>query len=152
MAKALPQLDDFPFAAELTTRFDDMDILGHINNVAIANLYQESRVMFHRELFKRTRGAEHRKDKVGTVLVDVHIAYRAETFYPKPVTITCGVSRMGNSSYTIYSAMYQDGNCVGTCDAVLVYVKGGKPHPIPEDEREILSHYQMNSAKTDKDQ
>jgi acyl-CoA thioester hydrolase len=151
MAAPLPQLSDFPFSTELTTRFDDMDILGHINNVAIANLYQESRVMFHRELFRWTRGAEHRKDGVGTVLVDVHIAYRRETFYPKPVTVTCGVSRLGNTSYTIHSGMYQDGECVGSCDAVLVYVKEGKPQPIPKEEREILAKYQMRSQESRED-
>jgi acyl-CoA thioester hydrolase len=146
MATALPHLEDFPFSVELATRFDDMDILGHINNVSIANLYQESRVMFHRTLFRALRGGERRKDGVGTVLVDVHIAYRRETFYPQPVTITCGVSRLGNSSYTISSAMYQDGQCVGTCDAALVYVQAGQPTPIPQNERDILKNFQLQTA------
>lgn len=147
MATALPQIEDFPFSVELTTRFDDMDILGHINNVSIANLYQESRVMFHRTLFRTLRGGERRDDGIGTVLVDVHIAYRGETFYPQPVTITCGVSRLGNSSYTICSAMYQEGQCVGTCDAVLVYVQDGKPTPIPQEERSILKKFQLQAAQ-----
>lgn len=138
------QFEDYPFSVELPTRFDDMDLLGHVNNVAIANLYQESRVMFHRKLFSWMRGAERRADGVGTVLADVHIRYQRETFYPKPVSITCCVSRLGNSSYTISSAMFQDGLCVGFCDAVLVYVKDGSSHPIPDEERKILADYQLS--------
>lgn len=142
-ARFQPQLGDFPFAVELTTRFDDMDVQGHINNVAIANIYQESRVQFHRELFRQVRHSENRDDGIGTVLADVHITYRLETHYPSPVTISCGVSRLGNTSYTIRSAMFQGEHCVGTCDAVLVYVKAGKPQPIPSAERDVLVNYQL---------
>lgn len=142
-SKIEPRIEDFPFSVELPTRFDDMDILGHINNVAIANIYQESRVQFHRELFRELREGHHREDGIGTVLADIHIAYRRESHYPAPVKVSCGVSRLGNTSYTIRSAMFQGELCMGSCDAVLVYVKAGKPHPIPADERNILVNYQL---------
>lgn len=138
-----PQLGDFPFSVELATRFDDLDTQGHVNNVAIANLYQESRVQFHRETFRPLRQSRDldRDPELATVLADVHIAYRLETHYPYPVTLGCGVSRLGNSSYTISTAMFQKDACVGTCEAVLVFVKQGRPHPIPDKIRTILSDY-----------
>ncbi len=72
--KIQPRLGDFPISIELATRFDDMDLQGHINNVAIANLYQESRLQFHRKLFEEVRKGLSRQDKVSTVLADIHIA------------------------------------------------------------------------------
>lgn len=143
-SRSLPQLEDFPLTIEFATRFGDMDILGHINNVAIASLYQEGRVHFHRQVFKDVRKGEHRRDGVGTVLADLHIAYRRESFYPAPVTVACGVGRLGNTSYTLKTAMFQNGECVGTSDAVLVYVKDGKPQAIPTDERALLADYQLS--------
>lgn len=140
------RIGDFPFSVELATRFDDMDLQGHINNVAIANLYQESRLQFHRELFRGLRQGHHRNDGVSTVLADIHITYRRESHYPAPVTVGCGLSRLGNSSYTIRSAMFQGEHCVGSCDAVLVYVKDGKSHPIPADERNMLVEYQLTAG------
>lgn len=139
-----PQPGDFPVVVELPTRFGDMDILGHINNVAIANLYQEGRVHFHRQAFQNQRPGDRRRDGVGPVLADLHIAYRRESFYPKPVTIAVGVGRLGNTSYTLKTAMFQDGQCVGTSDAVLVYVKDGKPHPIPEEDRVVLADHLLS--------
>ncbi|MEX1033365.1 MAG: acyl-CoA thioesterase [Cellvibrionaceae bacterium] len=146
-ARSQPRSENFPFRVELATRFDDLDTQGHINNVAIANLYQEARLRFHGKAFGELRGGQDRDDGIGTVLVDIHITYQRETHYPLPVTIACGVGRLGNTSYTIKSVLFQDSHCVGTCDAVLVYVKAGKPQPIPREERAILGDYQLVDAR-----
>ena len=45
--------DNYPFSVDLATRFADLDTLRHVNNVAIAELFEESRVRFG--MFSRDR-------------------------------------------------------------------------------------------------
>ena len=40
----------YPFSATTETRFQDLDVLGHINNVAMAALFENGRVRFNRSL------------------------------------------------------------------------------------------------------
>ncbi|MGQ9425603.1 acyl-CoA thioesterase [Gilvimarinus sp. F26214L] len=143
-----PKLLDFPFTVELASRFSDLDTQKHINNVAIANLYQESRLQFHREIFRDLRRDGSLVEGLGKVLAEIRITYRRESHYPYPVSIGCGVSRLGNTSYTIASAMFQKDVFVGSCDAVLVYVKDGKPYPVPDGAREVLERYQMSGSES----
>src|SRR3546814_20905906 len=43
-----------------------------------------------------------------------------EAHFPDNVTITSGIGRIGNTSWEIYSAAFQNGECVATCDTVMV--------------------------------
>lgn len=143
MANQQPQLGDFPFSVELPIRYSDLDTLKHVNNVKIADLYQEARVQFHREVFRELRRSEMGDDGYEKVLAEMRITYLRETHFPHPVVIGCGLTRLGNSSYTITAGMYQQGELVGTSDAVLVYFKDGKSFPIPDESRAILANYMM---------
>ena len=42
----------YPVCAEFQTRFQDMDINGHLNNVAFAALFESGRVLLNREPLK----------------------------------------------------------------------------------------------------
>lgn len=143
MAKEQPRLQDFPFSVEIPIRYSDLDTLKHVNNVAIADLYQEARVQFHREVFRQLRRSKLGDDGLDKVLAELRISYLRETHFPHPVVVGVGLVRLGNSSYTIYEAMYQQGQLVGTCNAVMVYFKDGKSFPIPDESRAILANYMM---------
>ena len=43
-------LGNYPVTVEILTRYSDIDPQHHINNVAVAQFYQESRLGFHRAL------------------------------------------------------------------------------------------------------
>lgn len=131
-------LANYPFVIEVPTRFQDLDTLKHINNVAIAGLYEESRLQFHRETFREYRRSLKEKSKLRTVLADIHINYLREAHYPYPITIGVGVGRIGNSSYTLHCAMFQKDECIGLSEAVIVFAQPGKPEPIPETVKTIL--------------
>jgi acyl-CoA thioester hydrolase len=42
--------DSYPFSHLTETRFADMDLLGHINNVAMAGLFEHGRGMFNHSI------------------------------------------------------------------------------------------------------
>lgn len=123
----------YPASQALETRFADMDVNGHLNNVAFARLFEETRVRFNRA---GLTAGQHRS---GIVVAHVAIDYLAEGSYPAPVSIGHGISRIGSSSFTMAMAAFQEGACLALCDSVLVHRNPETgPAPIPPALRERL--------------
>ena len=131
-------LENYPFQIDIPTRFQDLDTLKHINNVAIAGLYEESRLQFHREVFRELRKSLKNKDQYRTVLADIHINYLQEAHYPYHITVGVGVGHVGNTSYSLHGCMFQKGICIGLSEAVIVFSQPGKTMPIPDSVRTVL--------------
>jgi acyl-CoA thioester hydrolase len=118
MAKPEPwrlKLDAYPFQHEMDTRFQDLDTLAHINNVAMAAMFETARVRFnvHTGRHPQTQG-------VRWLVAAVELNYLHEAHFPAPMLIGCGLGKLGNSSWTILAAAFQHGICVATCDTVMV--------------------------------
>ncbi len=131
------ELATYPHTFEITTRFADVDPQWHLNNVRIAEYYQEGRVSFHAAMkvefnLERERGSR-------TLVAHQSIDYLGEVAYPGTVTIGVGIARVGSTSYTIALGMFQNGRCVGISDAVLVHATKEGPAPLPDRQREVLS-------------
>jgi acyl-CoA thioester hydrolase len=108
---------NYPYSCIIATRFQDLDPLGHINNVAMAALFENGRVRFNRSMSKvwEERGRAER-----WLIARVEINYLAEAHFPDDVTICSGVSRIGHSSWDILSAAFQQDACVAVCTSTLV--------------------------------
>jgi acyl-CoA thioester hydrolase len=114
------RLDAANYAHQVSveTRFQDLDPLGHINNVALAGIFENGRVRFNRDLT-----ASHQSLQTGDrwLVARVEVNYLAEAHYPEPILITNAIGHIGNRSWQILSAAWQGGQVVGLCDATLVY-------------------------------
>ncbi len=127
----------YPASQTLETRFGDMDVNGHLNNVAFARLFEETRVRFN-------RGATTVAGKSSFVVAHVAIDYLAEGNYPAPVTIGHAIARIGSSSFTVAMAAFQDGTCIALCDSVLVHRDPATgPAPLPPALRERLEAHRL---------
>jgi acyl-CoA thioester hydrolase len=125
---ALPRdLFAYRWSVELQTRFGDMDKFSHLNNVAIARLFEETRIRFNNVL------AERIADFWATQFVIVHASldYLAEVCYPAPVLVGQRVTAIGTTSFTTGAAMFQDGACVAQCLSVLVTRDADGPISLP---------------------
>ncbi|WP_066775820.1 acyl-CoA thioesterase [Sphingomonas sp. CCH5-D11] len=101
------------------TRFQDLDTMGHLNNVAYAALFEDARVRMNQELGRVSRG----KMAEGTfraVVARNEINYLAEGSFPEDVDIGIGIGRIGNRSFEMLSAAFQSGQCIATCDTTIV--------------------------------
>ena len=116
----------YPVCIELQTRFQDMDINGHLNNVAFAALFESGRVLLNREVRPLTERAANER----TMVAMVEINYLGEGNFPDPVTITSGIGRIGTSSWTIVQAMFQNGRAIASCDTVVVCRTDGQAKPL----------------------
>jgi len=120
----------YPFACTTETRFQDLDPLGHINNVAMAALFENGRVRFNRAL-----DMERRLKGERWLIAAVHINYLAEGHFPDPIEVMSGIGRIGTSSWDIESAAFQNGRVVATCTATIVLTDRNGAKPIRDELR-----------------
>ncbi len=122
--------ETYPFTVDIATRFGDLDRNDHINNVAVAQLYEELRVRFSHHA--REGGSAELARWTRVVVVEVRISYLRELHYPAPVTAAAGVLKVGNSSYSLGCALFQNGHCASVAEAVLVCFDEGRSQPMPD--------------------
>ena len=135
----------YPHAADIQTRFADVDPLWHLNNVRILEIYQEARVSFNIALWGHNAFTSDSHFRV--VVVRQSIDYLGEAKWPQPIVIGVGISRLGRSSYSIGMAMFQDQRCVGICDTVLVYATAQGPERLPDAWRKELERKLLPQAE-----
>ncbi len=134
--KADPRRRDpaaYVWTGEMETRFADMDVNGHLNNVAITRFFEETRIRFNGALFSGALATRPRF-LVGHVAVD----FLAEGHYPAPVTMAYALSTIGTTSFRSAKAMFQAGRCIALCDTVLVHRGDAGPAPLPPQLRDRL--------------
>lgn len=117
----------YPFRAVIPTRWADLDLLGHINNVSMAGLFEEGRGRFNRSL-----ELHHGGKGIRWLIAAVSINYLAEAHHPDDIIIASGIGHIGSRSWTILSAAFQQGICVATCDTTLVYTNADGPTAFPD--------------------
>ena len=116
----------YPVHQIAQTRFQDMDINGHLNNVAFAALFENARVQLNRNV----RPWADRPANERTMVAAVEINYLREGNFPDDVTVCSGIGRIGTSSWTIEQAMFQNGQCIATCDTVVVCRTDNQAKPL----------------------
>ena len=119
----------YPYFLEITTRFGDMDHNGHLNNVAYAQYFEHARVRFnHSAIFEEDLSAPRARNW-RVLVAAISIAYLRERAYGPPVRVGIGVSKIGNASFTLGAACFQDGACIATHESVIAFKspEGGIP-------------------------
>lgn len=125
----------YPFHTEISPRYGDLDPQVHINNVAVASLYEEGRARFLRWLSEQ---ALRPLDPPKRMIASVKIDYLAQIYYPSNLSIAAGIFAVGRSSYRIAQAIFQDGRCVGLCETVVVHSDGQRSREISSVWRKTL--------------
>lgn len=142
MARAEPwrlEASSYPISMVIQSRFQDLDSLGHINNVAMGGIFETARVHFHHLL------GRHPADQgVRWMVAAVDLKFVEEAHFPYDVVVHSGIGHIGNSSWTVLSAAFQRGSCVATCDTVMV-MKGPKGKSVLDDE--IRAVMEQNAAR-----
>jgi acyl-CoA thioester hydrolase len=131
----------YPFAVTLEMRYGDMDVWRHLNNVAAARFYEEGRIRSMDDL--RRREPDYARLRFRLIVAHAATDYLAEGHYPHPITVAVGIVSLGNSSYRVGEALFQQGKCIGLCDVVLTHLTDSGPAPLPELLRETLQRHMM---------
>ena len=129
----------YPHVAAIQTRFQDLDVLGHLNNVAFAALFETGRTKFNHHAQLWGRAAQGRR----AVVAHMEINYLAEGHYPDDVEIATGIGAVGNRSWQILAVMVQNGEPIATCDVTIVMDKGPDGEGLPDAFKAELARWRV---------
>lgn len=107
--------EDYRYWADERVRFYDLDLMGHVNNVAYT-IYAES----GRAAFLRHIGFWTETGRRQNVIARLEIDYRQELKYPNELRVGLNVQRIGGSSFTLGIGIFVGAVCVATAQATLV--------------------------------
>ncbi len=96
-------------------RFGDQDVLGHVNNVAIAGYFEHARCM------QLIPALQSQTPRLSTVLARITIDYRSELHFPGMVDVGVRISRFGTKSFVITGAIFRDETCIAVAEATMVF-------------------------------
>jgi acyl-CoA thioester hydrolase len=136
---ALLELSRYPYQVEIGTRFADMDINGHINNVALSAAFEDARARFDFDYCSHPS-----RDRVMTV--STYIDFMAQAHYPRPLLMAVGVLSVGASSWSLSGIGMQGGVACALCRVTMVNTDGSRPKPIAEEMRVMLTKLQLRDA------
>lgn len=123
----------YPHREVVPTRFSDLDPQGHINNVAMAAIFETARVRFNQAIgFGRGRAGGR------WLVARVEINYLAEGHFPADMLVASGIGPIGTRSWTILSCAFQDGRPIATCETVVVMEATAERTAIPDEVRAVL--------------
>lgn len=121
----------YPRHLALLPRYGDMDVNAHLNNVAIARLFEETRVQTLSALRGRLGdGGPAGGDPSSMMIVHVGIDYLAEGAYPDPIDACLAVTDIGRSSFRLGLGLFQGGRAIALADCAMVNLADRRPAPI----------------------
>lgn len=123
------------FTTTISPRVSETDAIGHINNTVIPVWFEAARQGVFELLGPVDDFAQWR-----AIVVNLNIDYRAEIFYPEPVTIRTWVDRVGRTSFGLYEEAWQGDRlcCVGRVTYVNVDPSTKRGAAIEGDVRQSL--------------
>ena len=126
----------YPFHVDVGTRFADMDINGHINNVAMAAAFEDARTRFD---FAHCQDASRQQ----VMIVATYIDYLAQAHYPHVISYAVGVASIGRSTWVMSQLATQNGVARALCRATMVNTDGAKALALSDRFRQTLSMVRM---------
>ncbi len=137
----------YPFHTEVQVRLSDLDFARHVNNAAVAALHEEVRVRFHLEYFGAQNVFE-RQDGGGGVIAYISMHYLREIFHNQSLIGCAGIARIGNTSYTVAHALFQNDQCVGEAECVIAMRDKGVAAPLDPTARALLQWLLISARET----
>ena len=130
---------------ELRIDWKDIDLLGHVNNVAIISYFQAARIAITESIgFPPTVGMHY-----GPIEAATEVQFCKQLSYPGNITIITDVEKIGNTSFILkHQIIDHAGDIAAVGKEVIVCFDFHKQCkiPVPEKVRELLSGYLPDNA------
>ncbi|MGB4100304.1 MAG: thioesterase family protein [Alphaproteobacteria bacterium] len=117
-------------------RFGDLDINGHVNNLATGEYFENARVALHRQVFPEWPRVPHL-----FVLAHAAFDYYRELHYPAQVRIGTRLVKFGRTSMHLGAALFRNQDLIAQCRTIMVLidVETRQPIEIPATMRAAVS-------------
>lgn len=131
---------DFDFWTTIYTNWGDMDGLRHINHASYLTYMETARL----DLYMQIGHKLERWDQVeSSILASMEVNYINQAVHPSTLEIGQRITRIGNKSYDILTAIFQKGikKPILQANFILVSInyKTDKTIPVPDEIKKYLN-------------
>lgn len=141
MPKPDPALLDparYPFHCSIETRFADLDVNQHINNVSLVGLLEEGRVRYH-----RAAGNHGATGELSVMVASMAVEFLGQSYFPDPLELHVAAGRLGRTSYSLIQFVTQQERLIAFAEVTMVSMTDGRPSEIPTAVRESLQAWAL---------
>ena len=140
-----PSLEIFPWRTTLPARFSDSDARRLASDQWLSRCTEQVRVEFLDQVFSaKPRGVG------GMMVAHVGLTWLRRAAPGREAEAGCGVAHMGARSVAIRSAIIDAGQCVATCESVMVTIdtQTRRSAPLSDALRSLLMPYRLHGGAT----
>lgn len=122
-------------------RFNDIDILGHLNNTVYFSLYDLGKAKYMEEAGLRQAGPT----PPTSVIADVHCSYLKPVFFGDEIYIHTWCEEIGDKSFVLEQEMRDaSGDVRSRCRTVMVYIDPatGRSASVPQAFRDKINAFE----------
>lgn len=139
------QRSDYKHLSEITTRWMDNDVYGHVNNVVYYSWFDTA----VNEFLVKNGVLNIEKSPVIGLVIETHCNYFSSVAFPDRITAGIAVARLGNSSVRYEVGIFRNDETVAAAQGHFVHVyvdrDTRRPSAIPDETRRILQSIQVNA-------
>jgi acyl-CoA thioester hydrolase len=128
----------------LQIRFNDVDIVGHVNNVMFQHYYDYGRLRYFEKVF----GQNINWDDISLVLVKITTQYFQPVYLESKILVETSIFRIGNKSIEMAQQVFSEENGQKIVHSNCISILSGfqrKTHcsaVIPEDWKQNISEFE----------
>ena len=142
MDRQLPDLADFHHSIPVQLRFNDIDILGHVNNIVYFSLYDLAKARF----LETMRKGHIDFRKVECVIANINCSYIKQIRFGEEIEVLTRCIRLGERSFTLQQCLVESPTreIRSVCETVMVCFdpETGKSAPMSPELRSALIAYE----------
>ena len=131
----------FKHAHPLQLRFNDIDVLGHVNNNSQLALFDVGKTEFYNSL----RGRLEDWSRVEAVIVNLNCTFMEQIHFSDPIEVRTRVKKIGEKSFVLQQILRntETGAICSFCESVMVSIdmETRQSKPIPENILEELKKF-----------
>lgn len=136
---------EFPFRHEvpLQIRFNDIDLLGHLNNAVYIQFFDLGKSRYFQDVMPEGVDWRH----INIVVANINCDFFAPTYITEPIAVLTTITHMGEKSFALEQRIVNSDNGEVKCIAKTIMVgfdmTTGKSAPIDPKWVEALERYEQ---------
>lgn len=138
----LPDISLFRHSTPLQVRFNDVDVLGHVNNTVYFSFYDTGKAHY----FTDVNGEQMDWKHVNTVVANVNCAFIAPIFFTESIEVLTTCTAIHEKSFRILQLIREarTGQIKSCCETVMVCfdTATGQTCPVSDEWRRNLSAFE----------
>lgn len=125
----LPDPASFKHRVDLQIRFNDIDILGHLNNTVYFSFYDTGKAYY----LEAVEGGDINWQRVESVVANVDCAFIESIYFGTEIEVLTRCEQMGHRSFTIFQMITDKatGAVKSICRSVMVSIDPDTKQSVP---------------------